>query len=85
MIGAELLRDARGRRNGVRAWRLVMVRCSNGAGAPLIDDAWTVGRDDDTENEKWRARGKAISLTRKRNQYGERERGPALFVGRIRG
>lgn len=77
----EILRDHLGRRNGLRVWRVVVTRCRNGSGAPFIVNAWTHGRDTETHALRWSAQGKTVSLVRGRNQYGERNPGPALFFG----
>lgn len=55
--------------------RLIVTWCRNGEGAPLLDDCYV------TDAEGRRYTGKALSLVRKRNRYGERLRGPALVVG----
>lgn len=78
----EKLVSRRNRLEGIRLGRLVVKLCTNGAGAPLVDDAWTRGvRDDGGE---WESGGKAISLVRARNKYGERLPGRAVYVGIVR-
>lgn len=61
--------------HGVRFGRLVLHVIGNGEGAPLVDDAWL------TTDDGRRFGGKCLSLVLRRNQFGERLGGFALFVG----
>lgn len=60
---------------GYRWWKLIVTWCRNGAGAPLVDDAFV----NDREGNRYAA--KAVSLVRRRNEHGERVPGPAFVIG----
>lgn len=78
MALVEKLRQSKRWQWGLRVGRLVVQLTSNGSGAPLVDDAWTVV---DPKGRGERYRGKELSLVIRRDEHGERPPGPALFVG----
>lgn len=80
----ERLRTAHG--PGLRVGQTVVTLASNAHGAPFIDEA-TATTDEGTEALRdrlvWTARGRAVSLVVRRDRYGARLPGRAVFVGRI--
>lgn len=75
MKGIERMRGYRKGQHGVRFGRLVLHVISNGSGAPLVDDAWL------TTDDGRRFNGKCLSLVLRRDHFGDRLDGCALFIG----
>lgn len=75
MWGIERMKGHRRGQHGLRLGRVVVHVIGNGSGAPLVDDAWLM-----TEDGR-RFGGKCLSLVRRRDSYGDRLDGCALFFG----
>jgi hypothetical protein len=72
---------------GIRIGKTVLTMANNAHGAPFVDDAtcWnSEGTPELVDKVVWKATGKAVSLVMRRDRYGARVPGKAVFVGRLK-